>query len=320
MTDLGDGIALAAATIDAGAARGSWPGCGRRRRRTRPPRRLGRAAGGAGMTRRRPTRAARRPAPDLGRASAVVAPGSWRRSPPGAWPTSPRELGIAHVPRPRRRRGRLRPARQRPRPVRRAPGRARPPPHRRGQAPLAVGRRDRRGRRSGRAGPRLRGRAARARSPSCASPTGSAARWPTCAPSGRPSRVPVLAKEFVVDARQLPVLRAAGADLVLLLASLHPPKQLARLAELCPRPRPGAARRGPRRARARRGPRDAGPPDRHQQPEPADPRGRPGPAASACERSCRTTAWWSPSRASASPGRWSAGGRSGSTPPSSGRR
>ena len=34
--------------------------------------------------------------------------------------------------------------------------------------------------------------------------------------------IPVLAKEFVVEARQLPVLRSAGADLVLLLASLHP--------------------------------------------------------------------------------------------------
>ncbi len=37
--------------------------------------------------------------------------------------------------------------------------------------------------------------------------------------------VPVLAKEFVVDARQLEGLRAAGADAVLLLAVLHPTKR-----------------------------------------------------------------------------------------------
>jgi indole-3-glycerol phosphate synthase len=43
--------------------------------------------------------------------------------------------------------------------------------------------------------------------------------------------IPVLAKEFVVEDIQLPLLRAAGADLVLLLAVLHPPKRLARLVE-----------------------------------------------------------------------------------------
>ncbi len=41
--------------------------------------------------------------------------------------------------------------------------------------------------------------------------------------------LPVLAKDFVVDPRQLPLLRAAGADLVLLLAALHPARRLARL-------------------------------------------------------------------------------------------
>jgi tryptophan synthase beta subunit len=43
--------------------------------------------------------------------------------------------------------------------------------------------------------------------------------------------IPVLAKEFVVDARQLPMLREAGADLVLLLAVLHPKASLGRLVD-----------------------------------------------------------------------------------------
>ena len=41
----------------------------------------------------------------------------------------------------------------------------------------------------------------------------------------------MLAKEFVVDRRQLPLLRAAGADAVLLLVALHEPAVLDMLVE-----------------------------------------------------------------------------------------
>ncbi|HEY8868670.1 MAG TPA: tryptophan synthase subunit beta [Candidatus Limnocylindrales bacterium] len=47
----------------------------------------------------------------------------------------------------------------------------------------------------------------------------------------RQTRIPILAKEFVVDAAHLELLRAAGADLVLLLAALHPARRLARLVD-----------------------------------------------------------------------------------------
>ncbi len=43
--------------------------------------------------------------------------------------------------------------------------------------------------------------------------------------------IPVLAKEFIVDARQLDLVRAAGADIVLLLAVLHPVERLMALVD-----------------------------------------------------------------------------------------
>ena len=99
--------------------------------------------------------------------------------------------------------------------------------------------------------------------------------------------VPVLAKDFVVDPRQLELLRAAGADLVLLLAVLHPPARLAELAaqarDLGLEPLVEAHDAGEIEA-ALADRRAAG---RHQQPRPPDARRRPGagrPAARARSR------------------------------------
>ena len=160
------------------------------------------------------------------------------------------------------------------------PGRARAAPDRRDQARLAVGRaRSPAVARTSSRAPAPTKPAAPPRSRSCASRIGSAVLWPTSALSGRLSRVPVLAKDFVVDPIQLPLLRAAGADLVLLLAVLHPPRRLAALVAGA-RPRSGAARRGPRRARARARARQRRPADRAQQSRPADARRR--------HRACRS--------------------------------
>ena len=57
--------------------------------------------------------------------------------------------------------------------------------------------------------------------------------------------LPILAKEFIVDERQLPVLRSAGADIVLLLACLPPGPQAGPVRRPGPRAWPRAAGRGP---------------------------------------------------------------------------
>ncbi len=71
--------------------------------------------------------------------------------------------------------------------------------------------------------------AAPPRSPSCASPTGSAARSTTCAPSGPRSPCRSSPRSSSWTRGSWTCCVGAGADLVLLLAALHPPAELARL-------------------------------------------------------------------------------------------
>jgi len=76
--------------------------------------------------------------------------------------------------------------------------------------------------------------------------------------------LPVVAKEFVVDERQLPVLRSAGADMVLRVAPAAGEARPVRRAG--PRAGVGAPRRSSRRTGARRGPGHSRPRDRAEQP------------------------------------------------------
>ena len=162
--------------------------------------------------------------------------------------------------------------------------------------------------------------AAPRRSRCCASRTGSAARSTTCARVRAAVGIPVLAKEFVVDARQLP--GAAGRRRRRRAAARGPP--------------PGATPGAPRRAGAglgleplveahderelRRRARHGRAAHRHQQPRPADARRRHEPGRRGCAPSSRTTGSSSPNRASATRPSSVAGAPSASMARSSARR
>ena len=142
--DLAAGVAQAAAVLDCGGRRpgcssGSAPSGGRRTARRGSPR----GDGGAGMT-ARPGPAARRPASPGAGVLAEIAARRAATSPPSSASATYAALARAAA------------AGARPATDRRAPGRARAPPDRRGQALVAVGRRDRSRRRPRRPGPRLR--------------------------------------------------------------------------------------------------------------------------------------------------------------------
>ena len=89
------------------------------------------------------------------------------------------------------------------------------------------------------------------RSPSCASRTGSAGRSTTCGASGPPSPSRSWPRSSSSTSDSCPMLRAAGADLVLLLAVLHDAEALRAAGRQRPGHRPRAAGGGTRRGRDR---------------------------------------------------------------------
>ena len=158
--------------------------------------------------------------------------------------------------------------------------------HRRVQAALALGGLDPRGRRRRRRSPpRYQAAGAAALSVLTDEPVLRRAAWPTCGGRARPTALPVLRKDFIVDRYQVVEARAAGADAILLIVA-RPDRRRAG----------GPAGRGRRAgawtcwceahdaAEVERALAASAPHHRHQPPRPAHLRGGHHPGRSGCGR------------------------------------